>query len=178
MKNNPRLKKNEYVWIHMTNTNNNETYEVAKILSMDRNRVKVKLMDYNTTQTISKNAISSNSVKYMKQMLDMNNVSKEKNNVIQTLLKNLENIKKMLSEGIRPLPLSHVPPPPPPPPRSAPPPPPPPPRSAPPPQPPSPPQRTPPAARPPITPGRVGNLANIVAQKARNRLQRKGVSLN
>lgn len=125
MKNNPRLKKNEYVWIHMTNTNNNETYEVAKILSMDRNRVKVKLMDYNTTQTISKNAISSNSVKYMKQMLDMNNVSKEKNNVIQTLLKNLENIKKMLSEGIRPLPLSHVPPPPPPPPRSAPPPPPP-----------------------------------------------------
>lgn len=171
MKNKPRVKKNEYVWVYMIDANNNERYEVAKILSMDRNSVKIKLMDYNTTQTISKNAISSNSVKYMKQMLDMNNVSKEKNNVIKTLLKNLENIKKLLSEGVRPLP-------PPPPPRSSPPPPPPLPRSAPPLQPPSPPQRPPPVARPPITPGRVGNLANIVAQKARNRLQRKGVSLN
>lgn len=174
MRNTARVRKNEYVWILMTNDNNNETYEVAKILSIDRNSVEVKLMDYNTYQSINKNAISSNSVKYMKQMLDMNNLSKTKNNALEALKKNLDNIKKLLKQGVQSPPRSTPmpPPPPPPPPRSTPmpPPPPPPPRitNKPPPRSTLQPQRT-----PLVSSGGMGNLAQIVAKRARNRMERR-----
>jgi hypothetical protein len=153
----PKIKKNEYIWVLMDD-NNKETYELGKIVSINNNGVRLKFLDFNATQTVPIDSISSNSVPLLKNMLNMTNVSNTKK-----ILENLANIKRILKETPKAVPLQ-----PPPPPR--------------------PPLQPPPPPRPPTAPSRlsaipkmqnehrttgVGNIAAMVAQKARERLESK-----
>lgn len=160
--NKPALKQGEYIWVLVADNNNNETYEIGKITSLNKSSIRVKFLDFNGTQTININSVSSNSVPLLRNMLNMKDVKKNNSNM-KKILTNLENIKKLLKEN----------------PRSGPPPPP---MALPRPPPPPPPSSKLPLSKPLSTsqlnakkPPSIGNLAALVAEKAR---ARKGFQLN